>query len=69
MDAIINGLETFFALIAHSFNSLLFFFNQIPQWFTQIGATFQLAPTFLFTFLSVSLSLTVLVGILKLLPF
>lgn len=69
MDAIINGLTTFFQLVAHSFQSLVFFFTQIPEWFTQIAATFQLSPSFLLTFLSVSLSLTVLVGILKWLPF
>lgn len=69
MDAIINAFTTFFSLISRSFDAILFFFSQIPVWFTQIAATFQLAPEFLLTFLSVSLSLTVLVGILKWLPF
>lgn len=69
MDAIINGFSTFFELIGHSFDTMVYFFGHIPTWVTEISATFQLAPSFLLQFLVICLNLTILVGILKWLPF
>lgn len=69
MDAIVDGLTRFFQVLGMAFDGVSYLASNIWTWFQQIAVTFNYAPPFLYAFLSISLTLTALVGILKWLPF
>ena len=70
----LGGIFDFFSvvggMIIHSLQSFIFFFtNTIPDSLTIIGGIYNLGPSFLIPFISISLSLTIIIGLFKLLPF
>lgn len=70
LGGIFDFLSVFGGMIVHSIQSMLFFFtNTIPDSLSIISDIYTVGPSFLIPFISISLSLTVIIGIFKLLPF
>lgn len=67
MMQIIDAISTFFEFIINTFKSLLWVISAIPQFVSTLTAAGAYLPTFLTAFFAVSLSVTVLYAVFKLL--
>lgn len=67
MSQIIEAIGTFFDFIINTFKSLLWVISAIPQFVSTLGAAGAYLPTFLFAFFTISISVTVLYAVFKLL--
>ena len=67
MSQIIEAIGTFFDFIINTFKSLLWVISSIPQFVSTLGAAGAYLPTFLSAFFTISISVTVLYAVFKLL--
>ena len=67
MSQIIEAIGTFFDFIINTFKSLLWVISAIPQFVSTLGAAGAYLPTFLSSFFTISISVTVLYAVFKLL--
>lgn len=67
MSQIIEAIGTFFDFIINTFKSLLWVISAIPQFVSTLGAVGAYLPTFLSAFFTISISVTVLYAVFKLL--
>ncbi len=67
MIQIIEAIGTFFDFIINTFKSLLWVISAIPQFVSTLGAAGAYLPTFLSAFFTISISVTVLYAVFKLL--
>jgi hypothetical protein len=67
MSQIIEAIGTFFDFIINTFKSLLWVISAIPQFVSTLGAAGAYLPTFLSAFFTISISVTVLYAVFKLL--
>lgn len=70
LGAIFQFFSVVGTMIAHTISSLYFFFTSIiPDCLSAIASVTAFAPNFLLVFISISLSLTIILGIFHLMPF
>ena len=67
MSQIIEATGTFFDFIINTVKSLLWVKSAIPQFVSTLGAAGAYLPTFLSAFFTISISVTVLYAVFKLL--
>ena len=67
MSQIIEAIGTFFDFIINTFKSLLWVISAIPQFVSTLGSAGAYLPTFLSAFFTISISVTVLYAVFKLL--
>ena len=67
MSQIIEAIGTVFDFIINPFKSLLWVISAIPQFVSTLGAAGAYLPTFLSAFFTISISVTVLYAVFKLL--
>lgn len=67
MIQIINAIATLFEFIINTFKSLIWVITSIPQFVSTLGIVGAYIPTFLAAFFTISLSVTVLYAVFKLL--
>ena len=67
MIQIIEAIGTFFDFIINTLKSLLWVISAIPQFVSTLGAAGAYLPTFLSAFFTISISVTVLYAVFKLL--
>lgn len=66
--SIIDALGTIIDFFVNQFNSLIWLIKSIPQFLSVLTNTFAFAPSFIYPFLSVCLAVTLILGIIKLIP-
>ena len=67
MIQIINAIATLFEFIINTFKSLIWVITSIPQFVSTLGTVGAYIPSFLAAFFTISLSVTVLYAVFKLL--
>lgn len=67
MMQILDAIATFFGFIINTFKSILWVISAIPQFVSTLGSVGAYLPTFLAAFFTISISVTVLYAVFKLL--
>lgn len=66
ISSIFDYITGFFEFIGSMFESIVWLITIIPQIESSYSATFAYAPDFLFPFLTISISLTVIFAVIRL---
>lgn len=67
MGGILSFLETIIRFLASTIRSIVSFIVQLPAWYAAIVETFAYMPDFVLPLVTISLSVTVLIGVIRLL--
>lgn len=65
---VIDAIGAIIDFFVNQFQALIWLIKSIPQFVVVISSTFAYAPSFLYPFLSVCLSIMVIFAIIKLIP-
>lgn len=67
MSGILSFLETVIRFLSSTIRSIVSFIVQLPGWYAAIIETFAYMPDFVLPLVTISLSVTILIGIIRLL--
>lgn len=68
MSGILTFLETVLRFLLVGIRSALSLVMQIPVWITSISSTFAYMPDFILPYVTLSLTVIIILGIIKLIP-
>lgn len=66
MSGILSFLETVIRFLSSTIRSIVSFIVQLPGWYGAIIDTFAYMPDFVLPLVTISLSVTILIGIIRL---